>query len=1448
MLKAERNSYDSPTFGESLLLRVDLAIGAMSLSPNGRDAVLAGRRGLFVIDLDDPFTTPRWLHHITSWEVADVQWSPHHFAKPSWCISTSNQKALLWDLERVSNNAIINVLHEHMRAITDINFHPSDPEVLATCSIDTFIYSWDMRTPRKPVAKWAEWRAGATQVKWNHDNPFEIASSHDHSFYIWDSRKGSLPILKVNRAHEGKINGLDFSNGSTSLITCSNDCSVKLWNLKSDAGNLAIDSFDYYNLKDHEESTLKPSVVINTDYPVARARSVPFGQDKACGIMPLRGGDNSIHIVNYDQAFQSSITEEKVQFLNTDNSYVFEGHEGHMKDFLWRTKHESYEGFDLKNKWKDYQLVSWSSEKNDLKLWQLDLELYKTVNYDPTFVDVFKELDQEKVIQSETKVMHSYKSYCTEPPVTIDDLSRNTNGDILSSLALLKIAEKHKAKLFNTNQINHLDWISGVRLGRTNQFPQRKFNGFENIDEPSNLGEEVSIVGHKFPKVRFERISVSTGKLVVSLRALVDYTSTAIDSTAISSSKNKPDNSTSEIEDLTENVSEIESEKDHSTAQFSTAKPLISSVNGIINSNPNTLHASSGHVLAALTPLTSLAAPTKSTKSDREIDNHEAQSAEILTESTMIFVRMQINFPENYPYLDDVETSNLPAKRLAKLQKANQIHFEIEETYELTSDMKFELLSNLNKIANFYTNKHQRFCLEPCLRFLMGDKIDLDANTMVESQVDKALDTVIEVGNEGWADEFIIQQPGLKFDFDRNVSGEEDNEGDLIPTMLESDVKEKDKSSQIPGDHLITSPKKRAFSKDPTPFDSTPIPKGCGGRWSANGQLVCFFLPNNCAVEDSSKPPRIMSTDSSAKFKIHANDPNSDCESNEKADLESKLSDLSNVESSSSDDDESFSQDWEDMLKNDIPERIRTPGLFRTSVGLRNKFAEENSNRNSLIKFGSHGGTGSNYKSSIQDGTRKKRSYVFREDRNIVILFDLTHLIPDKYELACEYRILGDAPENLACHNAAVALKYGLNESYEIWKILELMLIKDLVIEHDDHFYRDDWEQEFHGFDFSSKSKDSSRNHRFFWGNHPFGHAWVIGEIFKYYENKRDCQMLAMLACILHENPKILSSNAENFAVPVHTPYKVLPPLPSVSVRSKFNETLLSYGLIDSPHGKEHNDVQRLKQSAQTVSTPHLLVHPIRNGFDRAESFNESLGSSLGSNLSPERYGFGKKNMQHLHTNSPFHGPSDSPHYLRSKLTMLRQNSSDTKRNIKKKTIKYPNKTKFRPAPVISIEMQNVDLLDIYEDVYTRGLLSSQDPKKLEMYREQYANMLYLWKLANNRIKVLKFNHVDLDGREKESEYGSHHCKVALRSRSKQNPKHPFVNTISTMQSTPNSWNTMKRITFKYCILCQTRVTKNFIVCQLCEHVMHTSCASEWWSDIDNEECPSGCSCKCLYE
>jgi hypothetical protein len=41
-------------------------------------------------------------------------------------------------------------LRAHTRVVSDLNWHPNDPDILATCSIDTYIHIWDIRDQRKP--------------------------------------------------------------------------------------------------------------------------------------------------------------------------------------------------------------------------------------------------------------------------------------------------------------------------------------------------------------------------------------------------------------------------------------------------------------------------------------------------------------------------------------------------------------------------------------------------------------------------------------------------------------------------------------------------------------------------------------------------------------------------------------------------------------------------------------------------------------------------------------------------------------------------------------------------------------------------------------------------------------------------------------------------------------------------------------------------------------------------------------------------------------------------------------------------------------------------------------------------------------------------------------------------------------------------------------------------
>lgn len=44
----------------------------------------------------------------------------------------------------------IHSLRAHTRVISGLNWHPKEPDIIATCSIDTFIHIWDLRDVRKP--------------------------------------------------------------------------------------------------------------------------------------------------------------------------------------------------------------------------------------------------------------------------------------------------------------------------------------------------------------------------------------------------------------------------------------------------------------------------------------------------------------------------------------------------------------------------------------------------------------------------------------------------------------------------------------------------------------------------------------------------------------------------------------------------------------------------------------------------------------------------------------------------------------------------------------------------------------------------------------------------------------------------------------------------------------------------------------------------------------------------------------------------------------------------------------------------------------------------------------------------------------------------------------------------------------------------------------------------
>lgn len=313
----------------------DLQASAMAVDWTGNYVLLAGRRYLAIKNLNDSSDTLHKIPRQSKYEVGAAQWNPSSTNK-ELCAISSNQRAeiLSW---RNGDLVQTHILRAHTRVITDLNWHHFDPNLLASSSIDTFIYIWDIRDQRRPANSLSA-VAGATQVRWNRLSRYLLATAHDGDIKLWDQRKGTAPVQYI-AAHLAKIHGLDWSpNHENQLATSSQDCTVKF--------------FDITNPR-------RAETILTTSAPVWRARYTPFGEGLITVVVPqLRRGENSLLLWN----------------IGNQNTpvHTFVGHTDVVLEFDWRRFHEDS---------ADYQLITWSKDQS-LRIWRIDPFLQKLCGHE----------------------------------------------------------------------------------------------------------------------------------------------------------------------------------------------------------------------------------------------------------------------------------------------------------------------------------------------------------------------------------------------------------------------------------------------------------------------------------------------------------------------------------------------------------------------------------------------------------------------------------------------------------------------------------------------------------------------------------------------------------------------------------------------------------------------------------------------------------------------------------------------------------------------------------------------------------------------------------------------------------------------------------------------------------------------------------------------------------
>ena len=182
--------------------RDDVAIKAMSRSPDGSKLIVGGQHLLRLVSLEDGRSLAHARnvrskqHKSRHHDVVGLEWNPR---KDLVASVSNNASVVLWHLSRLSGGSgsggkLAEVLSKeqggHKRAVHGLSWHPRQEDVLLTCSQDATVKLWDLRASRS-VRTTFTGRHAVRAVQFHpgeYENAFVVGLESGRA-EVWDLRK-----------------------------------------------------------------------------------------------------------------------------------------------------------------------------------------------------------------------------------------------------------------------------------------------------------------------------------------------------------------------------------------------------------------------------------------------------------------------------------------------------------------------------------------------------------------------------------------------------------------------------------------------------------------------------------------------------------------------------------------------------------------------------------------------------------------------------------------------------------------------------------------------------------------------------------------------------------------------------------------------------------------------------------------------------------------------------------------------------------------------------------------------------------------------------------------------------------------------------------------------------------------------------------------------------------
>jgi hypothetical protein len=703
-------------------------------------------------------------------------------------------------------------------------------------------------------------------------------------------------------------------------------------------------------------------------------------------------------------------------------------------------------------------------------------------------------------------------------------------------------------------------------------------------------------------------------------------------------------------------------------------------------------------------------------------------------DSNPIYIKVTVSFPDQYP------ETKAPI-------------FSLGKTSLMSDEIHHKLNKEVKQIAAGFVSRRQG-SLEAALCYLLGE-VDLESSTVFFKDVGDIDDDL-----DGLADE----------------SSSDDEDADIPAGGSAMMSQELDSSA--------TEDMLGAVSRNA----NVPLPPLCGARFSANGKLACFFPPKEDKVK-SLLETLVVKNNARSKGepvfetfgRLNNNSspvPRKTMSLASEIRTESDDEDDSDISTSSDSDSEQFHVARFPM--SDYFRRSARRPYMRASPTLQ-------SQKSSAAGTGTNTGTGT--------GLGRSRAL---KPRNIVSLHNTTDILPSKPQLAEDYAIFGDGPD-VCEHNAEVAEKHGFMDLADIWRYSSMLLHNEvplevlnqthrrepiLVIAKDAVKRRREDSASDSGIDVSYNEfgRGNSLSGRVKWGTSPLAKE-LISDLFVYFEQLADVQMLAMLSCVFSEPvAEDAVSHAEIILTQPQTPltmktpafsldyfptdlaawsmYQRTPINSSVSTPKTSQTPLGLYGSMGSSNGAGGSDPasasyscgetpplrsnrassEHLSQQTQSLSTSPENPRSFRRANSGiassfAASFSRpfSLASSSPPNPPPSRKRPSpvENMLSSLAPSTITWGNTTVLGSVKEQAATPRSSYSDDERT--------QDDGKSIVCDAINVTMENQNAFDD-EGCMSTALLDPGQAPLYAGYRRIYAELLYIWGHPVARLEILKFN------------------------------------------------------------------------------------------------------------